>query len=513
MSLRSIHFKYFHTYPTKTGMFRMLRCLLPALALLPAAGAEEPSAPSRRPDIVFIMTDDQAFDAVSNGTRFPFFKMPNLDRLARSGVTFSNAFATTSLCGPSRATCMTGLYSHKTGVPSNDPPVDPAENVPLISELLQKAGYETAFIGKWHMAPGDQPRRGFDYWLSFKGQGVYFDPVLNLNGKEFQAKGYITDILTDYAVDWMEKRPKDKPFALFLWHKAPHEKVESAARHLGLFQGMELAEPPNYRDTYRGKPEWERRGVLYGLHKKAWQEAQGKPVPPEIGVVKPFEKLGLGKLFENYLRALVAVDESTGRVLDTLGKAGRRENSLIIYTSDNGFNIAAHQSPIDKRTMWEESIRIPLVIQFPAEPGAGTKQEAMVLNVDYAPTILDAAGIPIPAYMDGKPLQPLASGQAPGNWRKSFLYVYQRENYAPGIATMAGVRTGRYKYIRYPEEKEGLDELFDLKTDPYELRNAVNDPEYREVLSQMQKELVRLSDETGYKLPEKAGAAPAEENR
>lgn len=491
-------------------IFSILPFLAAVCAALPAAGAGEPVTASKRPDIVFFMTDDQAFDAVSNGARFPFFKMPNLDRLARSGVTFTNAFATTSLCGPSRATCMTGLYSHKTGVPSNDPPVDPSENVTLISEMLQKAGYETAFIGKWHMAPSDEPRRGFDYWISFKGQGVYFDPMLNINGEEFQAKGYTTDILTDYAVDWIGKRPKDKPFALFLWHKAPHEKVESAGRHLGLFQGMELAEPPNYRDTYLGKPEWERRGVLYGLHKKVWQEAQGKPVPPEIGIIKPFDKLKMGKAFENYLRALVAVDESTGRVLDTLDKAGRRENSLILYTSDNGFNIAAHQSPIDKRTMWEESIRIPLVIQFPAEPGAGTKQQAMVLNVDYAPTILEAAGIPVPADMDGHALQPLASGEMPGNWRKSFLYVYQQEDYAPGIVTMVGVRTDRYKYIRYPEEKEGLDELFDLESDPYELRNAVNDPEYREVLAQMQKELGQLATEVGYKVPGKAAPAPSD---
>lgn len=484
--------------------------LKPALLLLSIAAffpdvfadAGKSSAENRRPDIVFIMTDDQAMDAVSDGERFPFFKMPNLDRLAQGGVRFRNAFVTTSLCSPSRATCLTGLYSHKTGVPSNDPLFDPSDAVTLISELLQKAGYETAFIGKWHMAPVDTPRRGFDYWLSFVGQGVYENPVLNLNGVRVEAKGYTTDILTDYAVEWIEKRPADKPFALFLWHKAPHEVVKSAERHRGLFADMQMTAPANFRDSYRGKPEWLRRGLLYGLHKRAWDASQGKPVPPEVGVINPFEKLWGDKHFDDYLRALVAVDESNGRVLDALDQTGRRENSLIIYTSDNGMSIFAHQSGIDKRTMWEESIRIPLVIQFPGRTGAGTSRGEMVLNVDFAPTVLEAAGIPVPASMDGKPLQPLASGHVPEHWRKSFLYIYQQEDYAPGIATMVGARTDRFKYIVYPREKEGLNELFDLEADPHEMRNVVNDPAYGDVLEQMKKEILRLAGEVKHPFPE-----------
>lgn len=476
------------------------------VAVLPAGANSEKSSPAlRRPDIVFIMTDDQAVDAVTGGERFPFFKMPNLDRLARGGVRFQNAFVTTSLCSPSRATCLTGLYSHKTGVSTNDPLLDPADNVPLISEMLQKAGYETAFVGKWHMAPTDKPRRGFDCWLSFNGQGVYEDPLLNINGEHVQAKGYTTDILTDYAVEWISKRPADKPFALFLWHKAPHELVKAAQRHRGLFQDMEMAEPPNFRDSYRGKPEWQRRGLLYGLHKKAWAAARGKPVPPEVGILAPFEKLWREKHFDEYLRTLVAVDESTGRLLDALDKTGRRENSLIIYTSDNGFNIFAHQSGIDKRTMWEESIRIPLVIQFPNHSGAGSSRAEMALNVDFAPTILEAAGIPVPASMDGRPLQPVASGHVPDDWRKSFLYIYQQEDYAPGIVSMVGARTGRFKYICYPGEKEGLNELYDLEADPHEMRNIIGDLAYRDVLEQMKQEIRRLAAKVSYALPEKTG--------
>ena len=468
--------------------------LIVVLLLAPQARASE----ARRPDIVFIMTDDQSFDALDGTGRFPFFRMPNVDRLAERGVRFSNAFVTTSICSPSRATCLTGLYSHKTGVPRNDPEVDPSDNLTLISEMLQKAGYETAFIGKWHMAHKDNPRRGFDYWLSFKGQGVYQDPSLNLNGTHIEVKGYTADILTDYATKWIENRSADKPFALFLWHKAPHEIRLSAERHRELFKEVCMREPANFRDSYRGKPEWQRRGLLYGLHQKAWADAEGKPVPAEVGLRKPFEKAYDRADFQEYFRTLMAVDESTGRVLDTLDKTGRRENSLIIYTSDNGFNFLAHQSGIDKRTMWEESIRIPLVIQFPQFVGAGESRSEMVINVDFAPTVLEAAGIPVPAFMDGKAVQQLVEKQAPGKWRNSFLYVYQMEGYAPSIATMVGVRTERFKYIVYPDEKEGLNELFDLKADPHEMRNVVHDPAYGDVLTKMQSEVLKLTREVAY---------------
>ena len=272
-------------------------------AALPLTTAAEDKKPApQQADIVFIMTDDQAVDAVDGSGRFPFFRMPNIDRLAERGVRFPNAFVTTSICSPSRATCLTGLYSHKTGVPWNDPEVDPADNVTLISEMLQQAGYETAFIGKWHMAPTDSPRRGFDYWLSFKGQGVYENPRLNLNGKHIEAKGYTTDILTDYAVEWITSRPAGKPLALFLWHKAPHEIRLSAERHRGLFADAQMSEPANFRDSYRGKPEWQRKGLLYGLHKAAWVEAEGKPVPHEVGLRKPFEKSYDVADFREYFR-------------------------------------------------------------------------------------------------------------------------------------------------------------------------------------------------------------------
>jgi N-acetylglucosamine-6-sulfatase len=439
---------------------------------------------AKKPDIVFIMTDDQAADAVTGGRRFPFFETPNLDRLAASGVTFENAFVTTSICSPSRATCLTGLYSHKTGVPTNDPARDPAESVTLVSERLQAAGYETAFVGKWHMAATDKPRRGFDHWVSFEGQGVYENPLLNVNGTHVQESGYTTDLLTDYAEEWIRTRSADRPFALFLWHKAPHAKFIAAPRHKGLYAEETLKEPPNFRDSYSGKPEWQRRGLLYGLHESVWNKSLEKPVPPQIGLLHSWDDLWRKYNYLEYLRVIKAVDESTGRVLDTLTAVNRRDNSLILYTSDNGFNVFAHQSLIDKRNMWEESIRIPLFIDFPGTSDAGMSSAAMVLNVDFVPTLLDAAGIAVPDDLDGRPLQPLIAG-APADWRDHFFYLYQQEDYAPGIVTMLGVRTERFKYIHYPDTPEQLDELFDLTADPYEMKNFFNDPAYADVQKEM----------------------------
>lgn len=455
---------------------------------------------ARRPDIVFIMTDDQAVDAVTGGARFPFFETPNLDRLAASGVVFRNAFVTTSLCSPSRATCLTGLYSHKTGVPANDPPHDPDESVTLVSERLQAAGYDTAFIGKWHMAATDKPRRGFDHWVSFEGQGVYENPLLNINGTHVQENGYTTDLLTDYAGKWIQSRSPGRPFALFLWHKAPHAKFVAASRHAELYVGEVLPEPPNFRDSYSGKPEWYRRGLLYGLHNAVWNASVEKPVPPEIGLMHSWDELWRGQNYLEYLRTIKAVDESTGRVLDTLEASGRRDNTLILYTSDNGFNVFAHQSLIDKRNMWEESIRIPLFIDFPGSEDTGRVIEEMVLNVDFTPTLLAAAGIPVPDDLDGRPLQPLLKGM-PTDWRDHFFYLYQQEDYAPGIVTMTGVRTERYKYIHYPEPPEQMDELFDLTADPYEMKNVFNDPAYTDVQMQMKNKLRRAAQDVGYETP------------
>jgi arylsulfatase A-like enzyme len=349
------------------------------------------------------------------------------------------------------------------------------------------------------MAPGNHPRRGFDHWVSFDGQGVYVDPVLNVNGEEIRESGYTTDLLTDYALEWLRGIPVEQPVALFLWHKAPHAVFVPAPRHEARFEGEEFPEPPNYRDSYRLKPEWYRRGMLYGLHEEEWNASLDEPVPDAVPVLREFGGAVQSESFRDYLRTLLAVDESTGRLLDELDASGRRENALILYTSDNGFNLSAHQSPIDKRNMWEESIRIPLWIDFPGDKLAGRTESAMVLNVDFVPTFLAAAGVELPGELDGRPLQALQEG-SPEDWRDSFYYRYEREDFAPGIVTMHGVRTDRYKFILYPETEGGAGELFDLRADPWEMRNVLDDPAYEDVRVRMEAELDRKMREVDARL-------------
>jgi N-acetylglucosamine-6-sulfatase len=454
-----------------------------------------------RPNIVFFMTDDQAYDALDGRGRFPYFRMPHVERIAAQGISFRNGFCTTSLCSPSRATCLTGMYSHKTGVPNNDPEVDPHSNLVFISEMLQQAGYDTAFIGKWHQAHTNAPRRGFHHWASFTGQGTYQDPVFNVNGEEIVHKKYNTDVITDYAVEWIASRPSNKPFAIFVWHKAPHEPQISAPRHISYYLDIPVPEPHNYRSSFVGKPEWLRRGQLHGLFPTGWNASANLTIPPLLSVTKVYNDKDILPFFTEYFRTLEAVNESTGSILDILEQKQYRDNSLIIYTSDNGYNMVAHRSDIDKRTMWEESIRIPFIIQFPGSPSAGTGSDDMVINADFAPTILQAAGIPIPTYFDGRALQPLTASVPPDSWRKSFLYVYKAEPSAPGIVTHVGVRNDRYKYTIFPEETEGLSELYDIKSDPAEVVNLIKNPAYTEVLSHMQSELRRLAADVSYTLP------------
>ena len=446
-----------------------------------------------RPNFVFIMTDDQSFDAFSLYDRFPFLKTPNLDKLALESAIFENAFVTISLCSPSRACIMTGTHAHINGVRINEGN-DPDPSLPTLAGVLQQNGYETAFVGKWHMATHARPRPGFDYWLSFKGQGQYFDPPLNENGRDFKAKGYITDILTDYAIKWIQK-PRKKPFCLFLWHKAIHAPFAPAPRHKDLYPDAKLAVAKNWDDTYEGKPAWLRRNITYGAKKKEWNASEGKRIPEKIEL-KEFGNKRYTKVMK-YLRTISAVDESTARIQKHLKKTGISDDTMLVFTSDNGYLTGSHQGPSDKRVMYEESLRIPLFIKYPKLIKPGSKIKQMALNIDIAPTFLELAGAPIPDTMQGRSLVPLLKGQT-RNWRKSFMYEYFQEDFAPGIVTMVGVRTERYKYIHYPELKDDIDELYDLKKDPIEMKNLINDPKYTRILKDLKKELDRLIKKTGY---------------
>lgn len=460
----------------------------------PRAGAAE----GKRPNILFILSDDHRWDAMSC-MGHPFVQTPQLDRICREGARFANAFVTTSLCSPARASFLTGCYAHTHGVTDNwgreyDPEITPP--FPL---LLQRAGYETAMVGKWHMADHAEPRAGFDYWLSFRGQGVYFNPTLNENGRTFEAEGYMTDLLTDYALRWLEQ-PREKPFCMILSHKAVHGDFQPAPRHADLYEGEELPEPPNYHDTFKGKAAWQRKPG-------GWVRRSGEEVREEIPAPGPWRT---PESAMDYFRTLAAVDEGVGRVLDLLEAQGRLDDTLVIYAGDNGMFWGEHRRG-DKRVPYEEALRIPLLMRYPRAIAPGSVVEDMVLNIDVAPTICELAGADQLEVMQGRSVTSLFA-DADARWRDAFLYTYWVD-YTPAIPRIIGIRTARHKLLRYPD-LDDIDELYDLEADPHELRNIAQDPAHAEVKARLDAALDRLLRETGYRadagqpLPSEGAPAP-----
>ena len=344
----------------------------------------------KRPNFLFILVDDQPYDAIGYSKRYPFLKTPNIDKLASEGVNVKNFFVTQSICSPSRASFLTGTYPHIHGVNQNNKHVDPDwDSYAPYSVHLQKSGYQTAHIGKIHMAHKRHKkhiRPGFDYWFSFIGQGDYFDPKVNDNGVETQIEGYITDILTEKTINWLvNKRDSNKPFSLNLWHKAVHEKHLPAPRHKALFRDEVLPEPPHdmHKETFDGKPEWQRRKT-FGFK---WNENDSVPktLKEKKWPINKFKNMQL-------LRSLIAVDESLGKVIDTLEELGELNNTVIIYSSDNGYFMGEHTYK-DKRLAYENSIRVPMIIRYPKLIEKNSHVNEQCLNIDIAPTILDFAGI------------------------------------------------------------------------------------------------------------------------
>ncbi|MDX9981902.1 MAG: sulfatase, partial [Lentisphaeria bacterium] len=366
-----------------------------SLALTMGRGFGAP-AEGERPNVLFILTDDQRWDALGC-LGHPFLETPNLDRIRREGALFANAFVTTSLCSPSRASFLTGCYAHTHGVMQNEKRDFDFAATPSFAQLLQQSGYHTGYIGKWHMAGTAEPRPGFDYWLSFRGQGVYNDPPLNENGREFKATGYMSDLLTDYALQFLDRAPDSQPFCLYLSHKAVHGPFTPASRHAEQWPGKALPEPPNYRDDFTGKPEWMRNA--YGG--KAARVVNNRAVEDnrETPPIPPWD--GGRKATLDYYRAIAAVDEGVGKVLALLEKQGRQDNTVIVFAGDNGFFWGEHRRG-DKRLMYEESLRIPLLIRYPKLVKPGSTITRMALNIDLAPTLLDLAGLPVPAHMQGR---------------------------------------------------------------------------------------------------------------
>lgn len=463
---------------------------------------------SEKPNFLFIMVDDMAPDAIFHN-RFDYLKMPNLQRLAEEGVVFNNMMVTTSLCSPSRASILTGTYAHVHGVRYNEIK-DPEPHLEQFPQALQKAGYKTALIGKWHMAPHAGPRPGFDYWLSFKGQGVYNNPELNENGTEIKEEGYITDILTEKTIRFIQES-QDDPFCVLLWHKACHAPFTPAERHKDAFIDGKFEEPKSWSIDLSDRPLWQRRSKVYGPHYENWVNSEGKAVPdwiePEPWQAKKKESL-------NMLRCLLAVDESVGKVVDILKAQGKLENTVIIFMSDNGW-FFGEQRRSDKRLAYEESIRVPFAMRYPKLLKGGDHINGMVTNIDIGPTILELAGAEVPITMQGESFVPVMKGKAKGR-TSPFFYEYFQEKYAPGIPTMLSIRTPEWKYVSYPYEsaEEGnFGELYNLKKDPKELKNLIHSPKVVPQIRKMQGMLENAKKQYGYTEPPYKYKAPEAVNR
>ncbi|MDX2181122.1 MAG: sulfatase [Bryobacteraceae bacterium] len=460
-----------------------------------------------RPNILFVMTDDQAVSLMScYGNRH--LMTPNMDRLAAEGVRFTNAFVTNSLCAPSRATCLTGCYSHIHKVFGNSERRDQIETMdagtPTYPELLQQAGYRTGIVGKWHLS---HTPRGFDTWRILPGQGVYVNPEFIEAGKRTRYNGHVTDITTDMAIEFLEHRDQ-RPFCLIYQPKGPHRPFTPAERHRQMFSEIDVPVPPAFDDDYSTRKiakEAEDMRLDVSL-------AEDYPDLPK-GLSPPERKRWIHQRFvKDMYRSVVGIDEGLGRVLDHLDRSGQAGNTLIVYTSDNGFFLGEH-GWYDKRFMYEPSLRVPLLVRFPGIAAGGFVSNAMTMNIDLAPTILDAAGVNIAPSIQGQSLRPVLEGRTPKSWRKSIYYHYYENSWAERQASKdrladptfayatphrvtphRGVRTDRYKLIDYYTD-DGYKELFDLRDDPHELRNLYTESNRQGIVGRLERELSRLRAE------------------
>jgi arylsulfatase A-like enzyme len=478
--------------------------------LLCAGFAACAAGPDSRPNILFIMTDDHAAHAISAyGSKVN--QTPNLDRLAKSGLRFDRCFAVNSICSPSRATILTGKYSHLNGVPTFNR-FDGAQ--PTAPKYLQKAGYYTGMIGKWHL--GSEPT-GFDKWSVLPGQGAYHDPAFLEPGGRRVIKGYATTIITDMAIDFLKERPKDRPFFLMCHHKAPHRPWEPEPRYKEEFATKTIPEPPTLRDDYATRTDAIRecrQKVFSDLNRRdlkleppadlkgpalhAWLNEN----PTEVVLIDNGKTNRLSgdalnrwkyqRYMQDYLACVQSVDDSVGRLLDYLDQEKLAENTLVIYTSDQGFFLGDH-GLYDKRFMYEPSIRMPFLVRWPAAIKPGRVDDHLVINTDFAPTFLAVAGVSVPSDMQGRSLVPLLRTQDAGGWRTSFYYRYYHDPGDHNTRAHYGVRTDTHKLICFWKQDQW--ELYDLRQDPEEMRNLYADPQQQDVIARLKTELFRLKKE------------------
>ncbi len=494
-----------------------------------------------KPNILFIFSDDHAYQAISayNKRLAEVAPTPNIDKIAEEGMLFKKCYVTNSICAPSRAVIQTGKHSHLNGVTDNIKDFDNTQQT--FPKLMQKnSDYQTAMIGKWHLK--SEPM-GFDYWNVLPGQGFYYNPVFRTPDGRVTEEGYVTDIITDKALNWLENgRDKSKPFMLMLQHKAPHRSWEPKPEHIKQFEEVQIPEPHNLFDDYQGRGTATKeqdmsieKTMRLGLDLKMWNEERKKNSPKWMWkstygrlnekqrkawdavydpIKKEFEEANLkGKelvkwkyqrYMKDYLACIRSVDDNVGKVLDYLDETGLSENTLVIYSSDQGFYLGEH-GWFDKRFMYEESFRTPLLAKWPGVIKPGSVNRDLVQNLDFAQTFLDAAGLEQPEDMQGRSLMPVLAGKTPKNWRKSLYYHYYEYPGVHSVKRHEGVTTKRFKLIHFYDIDEW--EFYDLKNDPHEMQSQYHNPQYKKQIDELKKELVKLRKK--YKVPENQ---PLEQN-
>ncbi|MEO5802525.1 MAG: sulfatase [Verrucomicrobiota bacterium] len=453
--------------------------LCSAFSILAQAAQKLPE----QPNILFIMSDDHAAHAISAyGSKIN--KTPNIDRIAKEGMRFSNCFVVNSICTPSRAAILTGKYSHINGVPVFNR-FDGGQWT--VAKELQKAGYHTGIVGKWHL---QSDPTGFDYWNILPGQGKYYDPDFIEMGVRKKKKGYVTDITADISREFLEKRPKDKPFFLMCHNKAPHRPWEPDEKHAKQFENVEIPEPVTFNDDYKNRSSAATEATM--RIDRDLQPSDVKQEPPAGLSEKELKHWKYERYMRDYLACIQSVDDNVGRLLDYLEKNGLSKNTIVIYTSDQGFFLGDHNW-FDKRFMYEKSLRMPFLIRYPEKIKSGKVNDGMILNVDFAPTFLEYAGVKTPKEVQGHSIVPLLEGKTPKDWRTSMYYRYYHYPADHKVQPHYGVRNERYKLIFFNRINEW--ELFDLKTDPHELKSVYGDPKYADVQKKMTAELTRLRTE------------------
>lgn len=492
------------------------------VAVVFCSTARPAAAEPKKPNILFFFCDDLATQAISAyGHKLKLLETPNIDRIAKEGMLFDRCLVPNSICGPSRAVILTGKYSHLNGFHRNGNRFDGSQQT--FPKLLQQAGYQTSVIGKWHL---ESDPTGFDHWHILPGQGIYYNPPMIRNGQRAKIDGYTTDIVTDLSLDWLKSRDKSKPFMLMCQQKAPHREWAPNLKYLGWNKGRVFPEPETLFDDYAGRGKAEQTqdmtlaktftprdaklvppGSLTPEQLKAWN-AYYEPLNDEFKsknlTGKDLVRWRYQRYMHDYLATVLSVDESIGRLLDFLSAEGIADNTIVVFSSDQGFYLGEH-GWFDKRWIYEESVTTPLLVKWPGVTAAGSRSDKLVSVLDFPETFLDAAGVAIPEDMQGRSLAGILKGQPPADWRKSFYYHYYEFPGAHSVRKHYGVVTDRYKLFHFYEPEMNYWTLIDRQKDPNELTNVYDNADYADARKDLHAELQRLRKEL--KVPEQDAPA------